>query len=66
VEMPDGDGVDLAAQIRREFPGVQVILVSGHRNRQYQRLARDAGALAFIPKATLSLDALRQALQEGG
>lgn len=66
VEMPDENGLDMMAHIRREFPAIQAILVSSHTEPQYQRLAREAGALAFIPKAALSLDALRQALQGGG
>lgn len=65
VDMPNGDGLDLAAHVRREFPRIRVILISGHTERQYEILAKEAGALAFIPKAALSLDALLDALQEG-
>lgn len=66
VDMPNGDGLDVAAHVRREFPGIRVILVSGHTERQYERLAGEAGALAFIPKTALSLETLRRALQGGG
>ena len=65
VDMPDGDGLDVARFVQRQLPDIRVILVSGHTERNYERLAREEGALAFIPKTGLSLDALRQALQEG-
>lgn len=64
VEMPELDGLDLARFIGAQWPGIKVILISGHAERQYGRLAREEGALAFIPKVRLSLQALRQALQE--
>jgi DNA-binding NarL/FixJ family response regulator len=63
MEMTDENGLDMMAHIRREFPASQAILVSGDAEPQYQRLARQAGALAFITKAALSLDALPEALQ---
>lgn len=61
--MPEPDGLEVAKYVQDSFPGTRAILVSAHQERVYQRLARDAGALTFIPKVTFSLDALRQALQ---
>lgn len=66
VDMPQGDGLELARHIRQRWPGSKVVLISGHGERGYQRLAREAEALAFIPKLSLSLDALRQALKGEG
>lgn len=66
VDMPDGDGLDVARFLQRQWPGIKVILVSAHTERGFERQAREEGALAFIPKARISLDALRQALQEEG
>ncbi len=65
VEMPDGDGLDVARYVRRNCGhlNVKVIIVSAHAERSYERMAREEGAVAFIPKVKLSLDALRQALQ---
>ena len=36
--------------------------MSGHDERGYARLALQEGALAFIPKAKLTLETLREAL----
>lgn len=66
VDMPEGDGLDLARYLRDLSPGTRVILTSGHLERGYGRLASQEGALAFIPKASLSLEALRQALKGAG
>ena len=61
--MPDPDGLEVARYVQRHFSGIKAILVSAYEERVYERLAREEGALAFIPKARLSLDALRQALK---
>lgn len=65
VEMPDGDGLDVARHIRRNCGhlNVKVIIVSAQAGRGYEQVAREEGAVAFIPKVKLSLDALREALQ---
>jgi two-component system response regulator YesN len=61
--MPDPDGLEVARYVQRHFSGIKAILVSAYEERVYERLAKEEGALAFIPKARLSLDALRQALK---
>ena len=63
VYMPEMDGLDVARHIHRELPGTKAILVSAHTQRVYERLAKEEGALAFIPKEHLSVEAVRQALQ---
>ncbi|MEE9400470.1 MAG: response regulator transcription factor [Dehalococcoidia bacterium] len=61
--MPEPDGLEVARYVQDYFPGIKAILVSAREERVYERLAMEEGALAFIPKIRLSLDALRQALQ---
>jgi two-component system response regulator YesN len=61
--MPEPDGLEVARYVQHNFSGVKAILVSAYEEHVYERLARDEGALAFIPKAKLSLDALRRALK---
>ncbi len=60
--MPEPDGLEVVRYVQESFPGVKAVLVSAHEERVYRRLAKEAGALTFIPKASFSLDALRQAL----
>jgi len=63
IYMPEPDGLEVARYVQHNFSGVKAILVSAYEEHVYERLARDEGALAFIPKAKLSLDALRRALK---
>jgi len=64
MHMPEPDGLEVVRYVQRHFSGIKAILVSAHEERVYERLAREEGALAFIPKARLSLDALRRALKK--
>ena len=66
VDMPDGDGLEVVSILREQAPGVRVIVVSASTGKGYERLAREEGAAAFIPKARLSLEALSQVLQGEG
>jgi YesN/AraC family two-component response regulator len=61
--MPEPDGLEVARYIQNHFSGIKAILVSAYEERVYERLAKEEGALAFIPKSKLSLDVLRQALR---
>ncbi len=60
--MPEPDGLEIARYIQKHHPGTKAIVVSAHRERICEKLARDEGALAFIPKAGLSLVELRHVL----
>lgn len=62
VDMPDGDGLEVVRILREQVPAVQVIVVSANTGKGYERMAREEGAAAFIPKAQLSLEALSQVL----
>jgi two-component system response regulator YesN len=61
--MPEPDGLEIARFIQEHYPEMKAILVSAHRERICEKLARDEGALAFIPKAGLSLGELRHVLE---
>lgn len=63
--IPEPDGLEVARYIQNHFSGIKAILVSAYEEPVYERLAREEGALAFIPKSKLSLDVLRQALEGG-
>jgi len=66
IYMPEPDGIEVARYVQDNHPGVKAIVVSAYEERVYEKLATDEGALAFIPKARLSLDSLRQALRLEG
>ena len=59
----DESGLDLVRTIHAEFPEIESIVISIDEEDIYETLAREAGALAFIPKARLSLEAINSAVK---
>ena len=64
IYMPEPDGLEVSRYVHRQLPDIKVILISAHEERIYEELAREEGAIAFIPKSKLSLHTLLQALQK--
>jgi DNA-binding response OmpR family regulator len=71
VLMPDTDGMELLQEVRREFPAVRVIAMSGGSQllpgSELLQVARCLGARAVLPKPfeiEALLTALKQTLQE--
>ena len=50
VEMEGINGLEATRVIRDSFPRVRVVLMSIYDDREYRRLATEAGAIAFISK----------------
>lgn len=58
VQLPDGNGIALTAQIRALLPGTAVIVVSQNTARTYGERALAAGAFAYITKDKVSRELL--------
>lgn len=54
IELPDANGIELTAQIRRLLPGTAVIIVSGHTAAEHVRRALAAGACSYVTKDALA------------
>lgn len=66
ISLPDYDGLDGLAELRRHFPALRVVMLSMHPEERYALAALRAGALAYVSKAMASaelVDALRSAAQ---
>ena len=50
--MPGMDGIEAAARIREELPGVRTIIVTTFDRPGYLRRALDAGVIGFVVKTT--------------
>jgi DNA-binding NarL/FixJ family response regulator len=50
VRMPEMDGITATRQIKREQPGVSVLMVTMHENPDYLFAALDAGAAGYVLK----------------
>lgn len=63
IEMPGLTGIEAAADLRRELPGVRSLIVTTFGRPGYVRRALDAGAAGFVVKDTPSrelADAVRR------
>lgn len=50
IGLPDANGIDLTAEIRKLAPDTHVIVVSQHAGEPYRERALAAGAVAFLSK----------------
>ncbi|MDA8355683.1 MAG: response regulator transcription factor [Actinomycetota bacterium] len=65
IEMPDGDGLDAAAELRRELPAIKVLIVTAFGRPGFLRRAMDSGASGYLLKDRPSRElaaAIRRAL----
>jgi len=48
--MPDLNGVDAARQVKRDAPGTEIVMLSGHEDESLIYHAFEAGVRAYVPK----------------
>lgn len=53
LEMPGMDGLELVKRLRRDYPGIPVVLMTAHGGEQAAGAALNAGALSYVPKKNL-------------
>jgi DNA-binding NarL/FixJ family response regulator len=56
ITMPTMNGLEVAEVIKREFPSVQVLIVSQHDSRGFQWAALAAGVSGYIIKSNVGRD----------
>ncbi|WP_374025439.1 response regulator [Mycobacterium sp. HNNTM2301] len=68
IDLGESSGFDIVECLHRDESGAQVptILISTHAEEDFAELVSTSSALAFIPKADLSGDAIRGALGLAG
>jgi two-component system, NarL family, invasion response regulator UvrY len=69
ISLPDYDGLDGLAELRRHFPALRIVMLSMHPEERYALPALRAGALAYVSKARAStelVDAVRAAALGNG
>ena len=54
VQLPDGDGFEVASRLRANGHRPIVVLTSSRDVSEYGNLVEDSGARGFVPKAELS------------
>jgi len=68
LNLPDGSGFDVLAELRERHPAISVVVLSALNDRDSVARALDAGALGFIPKSAsreVMLSALRLVFSGG-
>jgi len=65
VVMPEMGGLDLAARIQSERPGVPVILMSSYASKDLEKEVKNNGAVGLIAKP-FKLDAVTRLLEAAG
>ena len=68
LNLPDGDGFNLLAQVREHSPQVSIVVLSANTDRDNVLRALDLGAVGFIPKSgqrAVMLAALKLVLSGG-
>ncbi len=53
LSMPDAHGVGAVTEIRRLQPKVKILVVSLHREDEYKRMCRQAGADGYVVKDSI-------------
>ncbi len=69
IEMPEMDGIQATAALRRVVPQSVVVILSIHDDAQARERAQAAGAVAFVEKRGTTdalLAAIRQAAAQAG
>lgn len=66
IDLPDGNGLDLARRLKAELPGLRVIVDTASDRPEYRAAAADLGADGFVRKDLLEdqefLDSLADAV----
>jgi DNA-binding NarL/FixJ family response regulator len=67
IAMPVLNGIDATTRLRRQFPGLRVLVLSMHANEEYVQQAFRAGASGYLLKksAVAELEAAIRAVQAG-
>jgi DNA-binding NarL/FixJ family response regulator len=68
ISLPGGSGIQLLSELRRERPGLQVLVLTAFSEEQYAVRAIKAGALGFMTKESAPdklIDAVRKVARGG-
>ncbi|RJP68541.1 MAG: response regulator [Candidatus Abyssobacteria bacterium SURF_17] len=63
LRMPGIDGVEVLRRVKKEHPGVEVIILTGHGTEKDEQLTRELGAFAYLEKP-VEIDKLAKTVKE--
>jgi two-component system response regulator DegU len=56
VGLPGESGLQITMKIRKRYPGITIVVLTGHNKESYQETAFECGANYFISKNELNWD----------
>ncbi len=62
MQLPNCDGLTATQLIKAEFPGIKIIILSGHDDQEYMLEALKLGASGFLPK-NLDIEEFNQLIE---
>ncbi len=62
ISMPDISGIEITKYVRKNFPDINILILSMHSNEEFITKALNAGANGYLPKDT-SMNELLEAIQ---
>jgi len=67
IAMPVMDGMQATRHITKQLPGVKVLMLTQHDNKEYKAMCQEIGAAGFVPKRALAKELVSaiRAVQEG-
>jgi len=63
LKMPGIDGLEVLRRVKREKPGTEVIILTGHGSEQEERQAMELGAFAYLEKP-VNIDVLAETMKQ--
>jgi DNA-binding NarL/FixJ family response regulator len=66
IDLAEESGLDVAAELAAGSPGLRVVLISIHREEDFEELIEASPAIGFLPKTHLSGPALRALVDQAG
>ena len=63
LKMPGIDGLEVLRRVKRDHPGTEVIILTGHGSEQEQKLSEELGAFAYLHKP-VDIDVLAETMKK--
>jgi len=63
LKMPGIDGLEVLRRMKRDHPGVEVIILTGHGSEREEKIAMELGAFAYLHKP-VDIDVLARTMKE--
>jgi two-component system response regulator CpxR len=63
LKMPGIDGIEVLRRVKRDYPKVEVIILTGHGSKKEETLAQELGAFAYLRKP-VEIDLLTKTMKE--